>query len=167
MVKRNNMIILKNKKKSIEIELDKSKIISANINGEIIKDDNPKLELSNGSRKMTLEEYVEKEKRDFYTNLLQNQYSEIENIVILSGAGSSVEIGEINKGLIMSDLWAAFEKEKKTELDTLIQETGFDSTSKNLELLLSEAGKFNSVKRNLDKEILEVKNFIVEKCTLK
>ncbi|MFV5702798.1 SIR2 family protein [Flavobacterium sp. XS2P12] len=161
------MIILKNKKKSIEIELDKSKIISANINGEIIKDDNPKLELSNGSRKMTLEEYVEKEKRDFYTNLLQNQYSEIENIVILSGAGSSVEIGEINKGLIMSDLWAAFEKEKKTELDTLIQETGFDSTSKNLELLLSEAGKFNSVKRNLDKEILEVKNFIVEKCTLK
>jgi NAD-dependent SIR2 family protein deacetylase len=116
---------------------------------------------------MTLEEYVEKEKRDFYTNLLQNQYSEIENIVILSGAGSSVEIGEINKGLIMSDLWAAFEKEKKTELDTLIQETGFDSTSKNLELLLSEAGKFNSVKRNLDKEILEVKNFIVEKCTLK
>lgn len=160
------MIILKNKKKTIEIELDKScQIISANINVEKIVIGDKKLDLPKGG-KISLLEYVEKEKRDFYTNLLQSQYSEIENIVILSGAGSSVGIGKTNIGLTMAKMWTEFETTKKPILDKLIKESNYTSSSKDLELLLTEARIHNSVNKNLDKEILEVKNFIVEKCTL-
>ena len=160
------MIKIKNKKKTIEIELDKlSQIISANINGEKIIIGDKKLDLLDGG-KISLLDYVEKEKRDFYTNLLQNQYSEIENIVILSGAGSSVDIGKTNKGLTMAKMWTEFETTKKPILDKLIKEANYTSSSKDLELLLTEARVHNSVNKNLDKEILEVKNFIVDKCTL-
>ncbi|WP_348823207.1 SIR2 family protein [Flavobacterium aestuarii] len=160
------MIVLKNKKKTIEIEFDKlGNIISTNINGEKIVVGDKKLDLSNG-KKISLLDYVEKEKRDFYTNLLQSQYSEIENIVILSGAGSSVDIGKTNKGLTMAKMWTEFESTKKPILDKLIKEAKYTSSSKDLELLLTEARIHNSVNKNLDKEILEVKNFIVEKCTL-
>lgn len=161
------MIILKNKKKTIQIEVDKSsKIISANINGEKIVEGDKKLDLPIGG-KISLLEYVEKEKIDFYTNLLQSQYSEIENIVILSGAGSSVGIGNAKKGLAMSGLWDLFEIENLTTLNTLLTATGHDKKIKDLEALLSLAGINNIAnKGTLQKEIEKVKEFIVDKCSL-
>jgi NAD-dependent SIR2 family protein deacetylase len=161
------MTILKNKKKTIEIELDKSsKIISANINGEKIVAGDKKLEIPNGG-KISLLDYVEKEKRDFYINLLQSQYSEIENIVVLSGAGSSVGIGNAKKGLAMSGLWDLFEKENLITLNTLLTATGHDKKIKDLEALLSLAGINNIANKGaLKKEIEIVKEFIVDKCSL-
>ena len=49
----------------------------------------------------SLTEFALNEKRTFYKNLLQNKYKEIENIVVLTGAGSSVGIGVGNKGSAM------------------------------------------------------------------
>lgn len=162
----NRMILLKNKKKNIEVEIDEltDEITSVKIDFDIIKTGDEKLDY-NGTT-LTLDEYAKKEIRSFYKNLLQNQYSEIENIIVLSGAGSSVDIGKANKGLTMAKMWTEFEKTNKPTLDKLIKEANYTSTSKDLELLLTEARIHNSVNKNLDKEILEVKKFIVEKCTL-
>jgi NAD-dependent SIR2 family protein deacetylase len=161
------MIVFKNKKKTIGVELDKSyNIISANINGEKIALGDKKLDLPSGG-KISLSDYVEKEKRDFYINLLQSQYSEIENIVILSGAGSSVSIGKTNQGMAMSGLWDTFEIENKSTLDTLIAKTGHDKVEKDLESLLSKAGLHNNIdNKTLKDEIKKVKEFIVEKCSI-
>lgn len=159
--------VLKNTNKIIEVEGDylAKKITSCKINGETIKDADAKLEF-NGN-KLSLIEFVEKEKREFYVNLLQNQYSEIENIIILSGAGSSVDIGKTNKGLIMSGLWNLFEKENPTSLKKLIEKTQYDVSEKDLEALLSKSGIYNIVNKDaLKDEIEKVKKFIVEKCTL-
>jgi NAD-dependent SIR2 family protein deacetylase len=160
-------IILKNKSKTIEVEGDylARTITSSKINREIINDGDDKLKVN--GKELTLIEFIEKEKREFYVNLLQNQYSEIENIVILSGSGSSVDIGKTNKGLIMSGLWNDFEKEDAATLAKLIKETGHDESEKDLESLLSKAGIYNLVNKDtLKDEIEKVKKFIVEKCTL-
>lgn len=160
-------IILKNKSKTIEVEGDylARTITSSKINGEIIYDGDDKLKVN--GKLLTLIEFLEKEKREFYVNLLQNQYSEIENIVILSGAGSSVDIGKTNKGLIMSGLWDDFEKEDPKSLAKLIIETGHNKSEKDLESLLSKSGIHNIVKKDsLKDEIEKVKAFIIKKCTI-
>lgn len=166
------MIILKNKKKIIEVVSDdKLKIyISAKITNEneildftADKDGN----FIKDGEKISLKHYIETMKKDFYKNLLQNQYSEIENIVILSGAGSSVGIGEIQTGMAMSGLWDSFEKEDPTTLNTLLFETGHNKKNKDLEALLSSAGINNIAKKGILKnEIQKVKEFIVDKCSL-
>lgn len=159
--------ILKNIKKTIEVKGDylTKKVTSCIINGEPVNDGDAKLEVN--GKKLTLIEFIEKEKKDFYINLLQNQYSEIENIVVLSGAGSSVDIGKTNKGLIMSGLWDDFEKEDSKTLDTLTTKTGHVKSEKDLESLLSKSGIYNIVnKDSLKDEIEKVKAFIVKKCTL-
>lgn len=160
-------IILKNKSKTIEVEGDylARTITSSKINGEIIYDGDDKLKVN--GKLLTLIEFLEKEKREFYVNLLQNQYSEIENIVILSGAGSSVDIGKTNKGLVMSGLWDDFEKEDPKSLAKLIIETGHNKSEKDLESLLSKSGIHNIVKKDsLKDEIEKVKAFIIKKCTI-
>jgi NAD-dependent SIR2 family protein deacetylase len=160
-------IVLKNINKTIEVEGDylAKKVTSCKINGEPIKDGDAKLEVN--GKKLTLIEFIEKEKREFYVNLLQNQYSEIENIVILSGAGSSVDIGRTNKGLIMSGLWDEFEKEDSKTLNTLITATSYDKSKKDLEGLLSMSGIINIAKKDyLKAEIEKVKQFIVKKCSI-
>ncbi len=160
-------IILKNKSKTIEVEGDylARTITSSKINGEIIYDGDDKLKVN--GKLLTLIEFIEKEKREFYVNLLQNQYSEIENIVILSGAGSSVDIGKTNKGLVMSGLWDDFEKEDPKSLAKLIIETGHNKSEKDLESLLSKSGIHNIVKKDsLKDEIEKVKAFIIKKCTI-
>lgn len=160
-------IILKNIKKTIEVEGDylTKKITSSKINGETINDRDDKLKVN--GKELTLDEFIEKEKREFYINLLQNQYSEIENIVILSGAGSSVKIGKTNKGFIMSDLWDLFEKEEAKTFETLIKKTEHNKSIKDLEVLLTKAGIHNIANKNeLKTEIEKVKAFIVKKCSI-
>lgn len=108
-----------------------------------------------------------KAKRDFYTNLIQNKYGEIENIVFLTGAGSSVNVGNHNKGLTMTGLWSLLNNEHKDCLDKLISETGHDSSIHDLEALLSLAGMKNIVEKGtLNTEIDTVKSFIADKCNL-
>ncbi|QEE49158.1 SIR2 family protein [Flavobacterium alkalisoli] len=108
-----------------------------------------------------------KAKRDFYINLLQNKYGEIENVVFLTGAGSSVNVGVHNKGLTMAGLWSLLDTEHKDCLAKLITETGHDSAIHDLEALLSLAGMKNIVEKGtLNTEIDTVKSFIADKCSL-
>lgn len=131
--------------------------------------------------KILLTDFALREKRNFYKQLLQTQYNEIENIVILSGAGSSVGIGLVNKGLTMFGLWNCMAKEKTECLNTLIVETKYSNLDKggniveeglvkDLEALLSKAGMIkivsNPPNKKLSDAIKEARKFIAEKCSL-
>ena len=129
--------------------------------------------------KILLTDLAQKEKRSFYNHLLQNKYNEIENFVVLSGSGSSVDIGVINKGFTMAGLWDEMNKEKIDCLKTLIKKTNYtpidedgniieNGMIKDLEALLSIAGMSNTVSHqdSLDKAIKEAREFIVEKCSI-
>ncbi len=127
----------------------------------------------------SLTEFALNEKRTFYKNLLQNKYKEIENIVVLTGAGSSVGIGVGNKGLTMAQLWDKLSAESSDCLKTLIAETNYHTIDtggnvvaaglvKDLEALLSKAGMTNLVapKPGLTAAIKTAREFIAVKCTL-
>jgi NAD-dependent SIR2 family protein deacetylase len=129
--------------------------------------------------KELLDNLVIKEKRSFYKNLLQHKFNDIENIVILSGAGSSVGIGVKNKGQTMVGLWNLMESEKPEVLKFLITETKYhdldeqknivqEGLIKDLETLLSNAGRKNIVSPSdkLTEVIKLTREFIAEKCTL-
>lgn len=129
-------------------------------------------------QKLTIKEYADKEKRRFYQDLLKNKYAEIENVIVLSGAGSSVGIGTAKKGLTMHGLWDKLSETHNSSLKTLIIKTGYaelddagyivDASLKDLEALLSKAGMKTFVETNseLEDAIKEIKKFIVEECTL-
>lgn len=98
-----------NGQKSVVVDLDGDEVTNVYVDGlqhDFEEEENPnKLDYANGI------------KRKKYAELLNNQF---ENLVILSGAGSSVEIGEQimvegvfteRKGKIMSQLWDAVEVE--------------------------------------------------------
>jgi NAD-dependent SIR2 family protein deacetylase len=126
-----------------------------------------------------LTEVALEEKRSFYKELLR-KYGEIENLVVLSGAGSSVGIGVDNKGLTMAGLWDQLAKEQTSSLTTLIKESKYhqvnehnvivnpESLVKDLEALLSQAGIANLVLKNaeLAAAIKVAREFIAEKCTI-
>lgn len=127
-----------------------------------------------------LDDFVQKEKRSFYRQLLQQKYNDIENIVILSGAGSSVDIGTDNKGQTMSGLWDLMQSEKPECLKLLVIETDYhkldeggniikEGLIKDLETLLSKAGMKNIVlpSKPLADAIKETRELIAEKCTLR
>ena len=131
-------------------------------------------------KKVTIEEYLQKEKRSFYSRLLRGKYGEIENIVILSGAGSSVGIGSEKVGLTMAGLWTKLaEGDNAIHLKYLIRATDYCNidaadiidvnAKKDLELLLSKAGMLNAVKPDIELEgaINGVKSFIVGELNLK
>lgn len=161
-----------------ELEIDSNGIVKKYISDEkgFIKKE---VDGAESETDILLTEFALKEKRSFYKNLLQNKYSEIENIVVLSGSGTSVDIGNSNKGLTMSGLWDEMNKEKDDCLITLIKETKYApidkegnvkkvGLAKDLEALLSSAAMNNFVFPNqkLTKAIKTAKEFIAEKCTL-
>lgn len=123
--------------------------------------------------------YLEKVKRNFYKGLIQGKYNEIENLVILSGAGSSVGIGKTNLGLTMAGLWDKMNEIDKSCLERLIKVTKYakvnekdeiesESLIKDLEALLSKAGMKNSVEENdqLNKDIITAREIIAKYCSL-
>ena len=124
----------------------------------------------------TLTEFALQEKRSFYKSLLQ-KYGEIENLVILSGAGSSVDIGVENKGLTMAGLWDSLAEEQTSSLITLIKESKYhevdesnqivnpESLVKDLESLLSISSITNFVlkKKEVTDAIKITRQFIAKK----
>lgn len=147
------------------LRIDKNgeeKFLYADPSGTIIGAENKNWE------RLGLWEYADEIKRDFYRNLLQQKYNEIENLIILSGAGTSVGIGKVKKGLTMAGLWNALSKSAESKyLSTLVEKTG-KYKGADLEELLSLAGMQNAVKNDADLlvAINKVKDFIVEQCTL-
>lgn len=129
--------------------------------------------------KISLANLLEGIKREFYKGLLQSKYNEIENMVVLSGAGSSVGIGDGNQGLTMVGLWAKMEELDNDCLERLIKTTAFAKVDdkdkidqstlvKDLEALLTKAGMKSMVEENdvLKEDIIIVRKIIAEYCTL-
>lgn len=117
--------------------------------------------------------------QEYYKQIIRSRYSEIENLVILTGAGSSVGIGKTNKGLTMSGLWDTLKSDDLKSLTELIKSTNSDwldkegvileeNVIKDLESLLSKAGMKNIVQKSkeLTDAIENTKKFIASKCTL-
>ncbi|WP_207423746.1 SIR2 family protein [Desertivirga brevis] len=187
-------ILLKNKNLIIKIHLEEIEkddlkifkekqllIIRADGAPEIYEiDELGQIAIAEKEEKVNWRSFAKENIRNFYKNLLQSRYSEIEHLVILTGAGSSVGIGEgENVGLTMAGLWNALLKEDQGCLERLIRCTKYGNLEdgkeidhqkieKDLEALLSKAGMMNSVAphKQLDEDIKTVKKFIVKKCTL-
>ena len=120
------------------------------------------------------EAYAQETKRKLYNNFLNNQF---ENILILTGAGSSIGIGKGDKkGKILSQLWDDSEKELGKEnfelLCKLVKYNDTDSNGiiKNLEKVLSLANTakeyINDEKIDISKSVDTIKKLIKDRCTL-
>ncbi|SHF23502.1 hypothetical protein [Chryseobacterium takakiae] len=104
------------------------------------------------------EAYAEEIKRNSYKKLLNNQF---ENLAILTGAGSSVDIGNADKkGKILSQLWDDSENElTKDKFTLLCEKLNYDDKYddgeiiKNLEKLLSIA---NTAKDYIPKDEIDI-----------
>lgn len=119
-------------------------------------------------------EFAIKTKRNKYQKFLNNQF---ENIIVLTGAGSSVGIGsDVKQGRLLSQLWddtvALLKKEKLEKFCELVHYRDKDENGyiKNLEKLLSCA---NSAKEfvtdediNIDDTITAIENLIKTSCEL-
>jgi hypothetical protein len=174
-----------NGKKSVAIQYKKQ-------TGEVqdVKDKSPQVEnvLINGSIHDFKEEvnpnkmdYAVKSKRNMYKQFLNNQF---ENLSVLTGAGSSVGIGETNKGRLLSQLWDDVETEITLPiLERFCDLVGYtdrdekkDTRIKNLEKLLSIANIAKNYIEDKPKEgrdlikigaiITTVEKVIKDKCTI-
>lgn len=168
-----------NGQKSVALEYDGETVSNVYIDG--------KVHVFDEEENVNKLEYANAVKRKKYSDYLNNQY---ENLVILSGAGSSVGIGENieldglpieRKGKIMSQLWDAVEAkltmpdlEKFCDLVTYkdfeIVE-GIREYNKNLEKLLSLANIaksfINDPTIDIEVTIRIIEGLIKENCTLK
>lgn len=120
-------------------------------------------------------QYAIKVKRDKYQKFLSRQF---ENLIVLTGAGSSVRVGEGGKiGLSLSELWAHTEKtlgkDKLNAFCELVKYTDKEEGYvKNLEKLLSIANVAKDYVKSTDvidipETIKEIEALIKDKCELK
>jgi hypothetical protein len=121
---------------------------------------------------------IAKEKsREYYSNALKNFH--FSNLVIFSGAGSSVGIGksnannEIKGGQTMASLWKELEKDKSIiDFKKFIEKSGYESKDSNgvlirdLEKLLDKAHRNKVKEPSLENDIRTIKQFLIQKCTL-
>lgn len=117
-----------------------------------------------------IEEYAYKMMRAAYGKMLSKQY---ENFVVLSGAGTSVGIGEgTQKGKTMSQLWTVIVKEiGMPELQSFAKKIKFSNLSKDctdLEALLSRAILSESYvsQTNVEEMINKIETIIRRECSL-
>lgn len=122
-------------------------------------------------------QYAEKTKRNKYQKFLSKQF---ENLVVLSGAGSSVGVGEGDrKGRLLTQLWddtkEKITEEKLNSFCELVRYLNKDEEGqyvKNLEKLLSVANAAkdfveSTAEINISDTIDEIQELIKEKCELK
>lgn len=167
-------ILINGKSKTIEVkdaEFDKGKLV----NISEIKN-YPKLDADNKEIKHTAE-LANNEKRKVYSSFFQKPFK---NLIILSGAGSSMDV----KGLSMAQLWDEVVKEFKTEevdgLNNIIEAVKFPkekTDKKDIEALLSQVEGFIKFSEDKDivfkdgkKKLSELKNLlfklIQDRCTI-
>lgn len=129
-------------------------------------------DVTDGHKGEVIEDAARKLSRSQYQDFFRKQ---IKNLVVLSGAGTSVGIGEDgHEGLLMSQLWDA-EKDKLSgkTFDELCSEVGHDANDKNLETLLSKMdghinfGQDAKKVEALEKQRKILLELIIDKCTLK
>lgn len=111
--------------------------------------------------------------REHYSNALKSFH--FSNLIILSGAGSSVGIGSSNGekgGQTMTSLWEELEKDKSIiNFQKFVEKSDYDLKDSNglirdLEKLLDHAHRNKVKDPSLEKDIKVIKQFLVKKCTL-
>lgn len=112
--------------------------------------------------------------REHYSNALKNFH--FSNLVILSGAGSSVGIGSSNGekgGQTMTSLWEELGNNNKIlDFKAFIKNSDYDlrdsdgEVIRDLEKLLDHAHRNKVKDPSLEKDIKVIKQFLVKKCTL-
>jgi hypothetical protein len=132
-----------------------------------------------------IDEIAREETRKYYYECLKRVH--FSNLIILSGAGTSVKVGPSNEkigGLTMAGIWDKLNstglvklhrnlEEETQEFDDFCIRSGYDLKDKDgvilkdLEKLLDAANKKAYSDNSLDKEIDTIKKFIVKCCTLK
>ncbi|WP_195198695.1 SIR2 family protein [Faecalispora jeddahensis] len=120
--------------------------------------------------KFSPEEYALTKMRETYRSVLSRQY---ENIVVLSGSGTSVGVGVGTRlGKTMVGLWkAVVDKLGFTKLQDFAKKIKFDlldETNTDLEALLSKAILSQTFLNNsrIEKTIQEIEAIIQEECSL-
>lgn len=121
-----------------------------------------------------LRQIAEKKSREYYSNALKNFH--FSNLVIFSGAGSSVGIGKSNEnngGQTMADLWKELEKDDSIlDFKEFINKSEYDLKDLggeliwDLEKLLDYAHRNKIKDDSLGKGIEIIKQFLIQKCTL-
>jgi len=131
---------------------------------------NDRTVLKNDLEDSTTEKYAVSKMRDLYASLLAKQY---ENLVVLSGAGTSVDIGSGgNIGKTMKGLWKSIldglSKEKLEEFCFKIRYNEFKEESSDLEAILSKALLAQSFLDDGDvaKTIENIQTIIRRECNL-
>jgi NAD-dependent SIR2 family protein deacetylase len=118
---------------------------------------------------ITSEDFAYNKMRFSYQNILSRQY---ENIIVLSGAGTSVGIGIDKKGKAMSELWQEVVKEiGYSALEEFAEKIKFNELNQNftnIENLLSQAFLASAYLKedNLSTIISKIENIIRKECTL-
>lgn len=149
--------------KKIAVEKNDNEIINVFVNDSKYKKDD--LETR------SLDQIASDLKRKAYNDFLSKRF---ENVIILTGAGSSFECG----GPLMSTLWDETEKKinnkasngQKPKFDQLLEKLKFKSKSKNLETLLSKAKIAKDYIENnedINGFISETEEIIKKRCDLK
>jgi NAD-dependent SIR2 family protein deacetylase len=159
-------------KKSIEIR-----------NGVILSDGN-ELKTSIPVTEDNMDEIARDESRKYYRESLKKVH--FSNLVVLSGAGTSVKIGLSNDksgGLTMASIWNNLnesnlvklhttDKSGKEEFGDFCVKCGYDlrddqeTIIKDLEALLDKANKVAHSDTSLLKEIEIIKKYVIKCCTL-
>ncbi|RDB05745.1 SIR2 family protein [Runella aurantiaca] len=124
--------------------------------------------------KEKLENTGKEQARSYYQNALKNYV--FSNLVILSGAGSSVKIGSSNDGnggLTMGKLWEELNQgDKLLNFNDFTTQSGYDTRDskgeliRDLEKLLDAANRNQVVHPELSAQITIIKKFLIKKCTL-
>lgn len=161
-------IYLLSQNKKIEVKDD----LTLEINGEAQittkKDDEQEITMS----PKEIEAKALSEMRNYYQEKIKK--SPIQNLVILTGSGSSYNLGKSNgpKGMTMAGLWDELSKNKEVvDLDKFCKDCEFPQESiakKDLESLLTHSTHYNRFKKSteLDTSIKKIETFIFKSCSL-
>lgn len=146
--------------------VSKSKTIQINTDGDLIINDRkyePKDD-ENKPKQYDAETEAINQTRSFYKDLLTPH---VENLVVLSGAGTSVKIGTKGKvGKTMPELWQAIESQPGINLKEFCDSISFKEKG-DLEKLLSKASRAKEFSEEpIEAKIKEIEHLIQDACDL-
>ncbi|WP_289889732.1 SIR2 family protein [Virgibacillus pantothenticus] len=131
------------------------------VDGKILSEEDKKENESN-------EDCANRLMRNTYQNILAKQY---ENIVVLTGAGSSYNIGKTNQGKLMTGLWNEVKKalsyQKIKEFADQINFLDVSEENTNLEDFISHADLYQKIStpdNKITSTINEIKSIIRNNC---
>lgn len=138
-------VLLVSAKQSISILEKEGDEVDILINGKPLSFDPAQANTSSDKR-----EYAQNQKRAFYSNFLSTHF---ENLVILSGAGTSVGWG----GKTMAELWDSVQDKLTSDIfESLCKTIGFFAADKNLSKLKPEEKELEKLlsRANIAKEFI-------------